>query len=134
LQLLAKSINLPPVKNANHRPRRPHARSNRKRKQTPAVKRAELRPKPGGGRSRKRFITAAEARQLATRYVLNRMFRGAPVQDDAKVPWYVHNVRREDVWLVYKNQPELLLQSSDVVVVCKRTGRILYEGSANDEG
>jgi hypothetical protein len=125
------------VKNANHRPRRPRAISIWKRKRTPAVKRAELRPKQGGGRRRKRFIAAAKARRLATRYVLNRMFRGAPVQDGAKAPWYAHNVRREDVWLVYKNCPvmqQMLLRSSDVVVVCKRTGRILYEGSANDEG
>ncbi len=25
-------------------------------------------------------------------------------------------------------------KSSSVVVICKRTGRVLYEGSANDEG
>jgi hypothetical protein len=62
------------------------------------------------------------------------MFRGAPVRDGAKAPWHAPNVRREDVWLVYKNQPVMLLQSSDVLVVCKRTGWILYEGSANDEG
>ena len=131
---MAKSIHLPPVKNANHRPRHPRARSIRKRKWTTAVNRAGLRPKPGGGRSRKRFIKAAEARRLATRYVLNRMFKGAAVRDGAQVCWCAPNVRREDVWLVYKNCHEMLLRSSDVVVVCKRTGRILYEGSANDEG
>ena len=122
------------MKNAKRRPRRSRDRSIRKRKQTPAAKHAELRPKPGGGRSRKRFITAAEARRLATRYVLNRIFKGAAVRDGAKVRWYVFNVRREDVWLVYKNCHEMLLRSSDVVVVCKRTGRILHEGSVGDEG
>ncbi len=121
------------MKNAKRRPRRSRDRSIRKRKQTPAAKHAELRPKPGGGRSRKRFITAAEAR-LATSYVLNRIFKGAAVRDGAKVRWHIFNVRREDVWLVYKNCHEMLLRSSDVVVVCKRTGRILHEGSVGDEG
>ena len=39
------------------------------------------------------------------------------------------------VWIVYKN-PEgpIALKSSDIVVVSKRTGRVLYEGSAGDEG
>lgn len=41
---------------------------------------------------------------------------------------------RKDVWVVYKNSEETALKSSDVVLVCKRTGRVLYEGSAQDEG
>jgi hypothetical protein len=61
------------------------------------------------------------------------MFKGAAVRDGAKVPWHVFKIRSEDVWLVYKNCHEMLLRSSDVVVVRKRTGRILHEGSANDE-
>ena len=41
----------------------------------------------------------------------------------------------EDVWVVYKN-PEnpMQLKSADIIAVCKRTGRILYEGTASDEG
>jgi hypothetical protein len=35
---------------------------------------------------------------------------------------------------VYKNFEEIALKSSEVVLVCKRTGRVLYEGPANDEG
>jgi hypothetical protein len=125
---------LSPVKNTKRRPRRPRNISIGKRKRTPAVKRAEMRPQPGGGRSRKRFITAAEARRRAIRYVLNRIFKGAAVRDGAKMRWHIFNLRREDVWLVYKNCHDMLLRSSDVVVVCKRAGRILHEGSANDEG
>jgi hypothetical protein len=40
----------------------------------------------------------------------------------------------KDVWVVYKNSGEITLKPSQVVLVWKRTGRVLYEGSANDEG
>ena len=39
-----------------------------------------------------------------------------------------------ECWVVYKNPKEIALKSSDVILVCKRTGRVLYEGSAGDEG
>jgi hypothetical protein len=81
-----------------------------------------------------KFITRAEARRRAERHVLNRMFKGATVRDGAVVGHNLYGVRREDTWVVYKNPREVALRSADVVVVCKRTGRVLYEGSANDEG
>jgi hypothetical protein len=38
-----------------------------------------------------------------------------------------------DVWVVYKHPANpMTLRSSEMVVVCKRTGRILYDGSAGD--
>ena len=41
----------------------------------------------------------------------------------------------DQVWVVYKNPDDpMSLKSSDVIVVSKRTGRVLYEGSAGDEG
>ena len=40
----------------------------------------------------------------------------------------------KDVWVVYKNSEGFGLKSSDVVLVSKRSGRVLYEGSACDEG
>ena len=47
----------------------------------------------------------------------------------------VYDLRTEDAWVVFKNSRELAaLRTSEVVVVCKRTGRILYDGPANDEG
>ena len=45
-----------------------------------------------------------------------------------------YGVRRRDTWVVYKNGFVTGLRASEVVVVCKRTGRVLYEGSAHDEG
>lgn len=96
---------------------------------------ASKRPKPRRGKVR--LITRAEARRRAERHVLNRLFKGATVRDGAAVRLGIYtrgNWTGKDVWLVYKNSDEIALKSSEVVLVCKRTGRVLYEGSAHDEG
>jgi hypothetical protein len=62
------------------------------------------------------------------------MFKGAKVRDGAEAGGGIYNVRRADTWVVYKNPRVSAFRSADVVVVCKRTGRVLYEGSAHDEG
>jgi len=95
------------------------------------------RPKPRSGK--KQFITRAEARQRAQQYVLNRMFKGAAVRDGAKARWCVYDptgkLAGRKVWLVYKNPDNPLeLKAASIIAVCKRTGRVLYEGSAHDEG
>lgn len=82
-------------------------------------------------------ITRAQAMRLAQRHVLARIFKGARVQDGAEVRLGVYvrgNWAARDVWVVYKNSEELALKSSDVVLVSKRKGQVLYEGSAGDEG
>jgi hypothetical protein len=62
------------------------------------------------------------------------MFKGATVRDGEISGLTLYNVRREDNWVVYKKRPSTGLRSSEIIVVCKRTGRVLYEGSACDEG
>ena len=63
------------------------------------------------------------------------MFGGARVADGKHARMAVYDLRTEDAWVVFKNSRELAaLRTSEVVVVCKRTGRILYDGPANDEG
>ena len=64
------------------------------------------------------------------------MFAGAPVRDGDAVRWHAYNVRRNDVWLVFPRieSDPARIGSSHVVVVCKRSGRILHVGSADDEG
>lgn len=47
---------------------------------------------------------------------------------------WAYNVPREDVWIVSLPTPGPMLASSEIIVVCHRTGRILYHGPANDEG
>jgi hypothetical protein len=98
-----------------------------------AVKPARPR-KPRQGARRSRFITKAEARRRAARRVLKRLFKGATVQDGAKAVLNVYGVRRKDTWVVSKIPRSLGFRASEVLVICKRTGRVLYDGPANDEG
>ena len=103
------------------------------RKLKKAVRKPAKRPKP----RKARFITRAEALRRAERHVFNRMFGGATVQDGVTAKLCIYNQggwSPKDVWVVYKNPKEIVLKSADVILVCKRTGRVLYEGSANDEG
>ena len=86
----------------------------------------------------KKCITAAEARRRAARHVVNQMFKGAKVADGAAVRLSLYtcgNWKAAQVWVVYKNPgAPMELKSSEIVIVSKRTGRILYEGAAGDEG
>ena len=113
--------------------------TNARRQLKRSVGRPTKRPKPR--RSRVRFITAAEARRRAERHVLKRVFKGAKVRDGKRANWHVYDqtgkLAGKEVWLVYPkpDQREIaVLRSSEIIVVCKRTGRALYEGTANDEG
>jgi len=104
-----------------------------KRPGTKASKPAE-RAKP-----KERLLTAAEARRRAERHVLRRMFKGATVRDSAAVKLGIYNRGNwagQDAWVVYPNDwtSGNELHSSQIIVICKRTGRVLYEGSAQDEG
>ncbi len=106
------------------------------------MKRAAGKPakRPGPRKGKVRFITQAEARRRAGRHVLKRLLRGATVRDGQAARWDVYDptgkLARKEVWLVYPNpeMPTAELRSSKVILVCKRTGQVLYEGSAHDEG
>jgi hypothetical protein len=88
-------------------------------------------------KTKKKAITVLQARRLAAKHVMARMFGKAPVRDGEKTESGIYFVKTNQVWLVfpdsYRDEP-VRLRSSDVVVVCKRTGRILYDGLAGDEG
>lgn len=89
-------------------------------------------------RLNRKHITPAEARRRAARHVLNRMFKGAQVADGAEVRLGIYiqgKWKPAEVWIVYKNPDDsMALKSSHIIVVSKRTGRVLYEGPAGDEG
>ena len=104
------------------------SKARRKLKKAAGKSAKRVRPRRG------KFITRAEARRLAGRHVLNRMFKGATVRDGVEAGGNLYGVRRKDTWVVYKNPRVSAFRSADVVVVCQRTGRVLYEGSAHDEG
>src|SRR3989442_12942769 len=83
-------------------------------------------PKPRPGKNA--FVTPAEARRRAARHVAGRIFKGAQVRDGAAVRlgiYFRDKWTAKDAWVVYKNSECLDLKSSDVVLVCKRTGRVL---------
>lgn len=96
------------------------------------------RPKRRRKSTRKRRITRAGALARAGRHLLDLMFKGATVLDGEDAWIKTYGVRHKDTWVVYKNPnyraDGFALKSSDVVVVCKRTGRVLYEGPAGGEG
>ena len=89
-------------------------------------------------RLNRKHITPAEARRRAARHVLKRMFQGATVADGAKARLCIYpggDWKPAEVWIVFKNPEDpMALKSSDIIVVSKRTGRVLYEGPASDEG
>jgi hypothetical protein len=106
----------------------------RRRAKRNAVK-ASRRPGPQRGNGR--FITRAEARRQAARHIAKGMFKGATVRDGAtaRLNLYFQGRRTvRDAWVVYKNHEDGALRSAEVVLVSKRTGRVLYEGPAHDEG
>lgn len=70
----------------------------------------------------------------AKRHVIDRLFKGATVRDGEEARVNAYHVRRKDTWVVYGKCAPTGLQPSEVVVICTRTGRVLYEGSAGDEG
>ena len=66
-----------------------------------------------------------------------RMFEDAPVKDGTEVRWNIYNVPLKNAWVVFPtSEPDqtMRLRSSRVVVVSKRTGRVLYDGPAGDDG
>jgi len=103
-------------------------------------KKTNLRPsrRPWRRSGKRLTITPAEARRRAGRHVLRRIFEGATVRDGAAARLNIYtrgSWKGKDVWVVYKNPDNPLeLKSSSIVVVGKRTGRVLYDGLAGDEG
>jgi hypothetical protein len=53
---------------------------------------------------------------------------------DAHVNVYGLRVPLGDCWVVYVPLPTLMLRSSEIIVVAKESGEVVYHGSANDEG
>ena len=84
----------------------------------------------------KKAISATQARRLAAKHVMARMFDNATVRDGAEIDGRIYSLPCKELWMVFPNrQAEIsTLCSSPVVGVCKRTGRVRYTGPANDEG
>lgn len=101
-----------------------------------APKKKPVRVTKRPAKPRKKAVSATQARRLAARHVMARMFADVPVRDGADVK-RLYRLWREDVWIVFPNREDehiSTLCASRVIVVSKRTGRVLFEGDANDEG
>lgn len=91
-------------------------------------------------KTKPKMVSPSEARRRAGDFLIRSLLRGAKVKDGATARWspsYGYKpLNPSKVWLVFLQQRgnEISLRSSEVVAVCKRTGRVLYHGSANDEG
>jgi hypothetical protein len=98
-----------------------------------------IRHLPANRRNRRQLwrVSPAQARKLAVRQTRDAGFIGAKVEDGSAVRWWAYSIRRKEVWIVFRKRDEheqYLLSSSRIVVVCKRTGAVLYVGDACDEG
>lgn len=54
-------------------------------------------------RPRKKAVSAIQARRLAARHVMARMFDDVPVRDGAEMKGSVYHMRSGHVWLVFPN-------------------------------
>ena len=85
-------------------------------------------------------ITAAAARRRAAQFVLKKMFAGARACDGVKARFCIYDATGKlagrRFWVVYPNMVgnPAEIKASEVVIVCQRSGKILYVGSARDEG
>ena len=50
---------------------------------------------------RKQAVGAIQARRLAARHIMARMFDDAPVRDGAETNERIYNLRSNDVWMVF---------------------------------
>lgn len=103
--------------------------------------REDLNEVPSSGRSGP--VARDEARQIAEAYIASHPGRlaGATVsvvrslEDDGFRRPNAYGVRLEGCWIVYLEGTSVeALKSSEIIVVCKTTGEVVYSGSAHDEG
>ena len=87
-------------------------------------------------------MTRDEARQIASDYLRQRgrdvRIRHVLLWDEITVrkpaPYFTSPVRPEDCWVCYLESQVMMLASSEIVLVTRDTGEVVYAGSASDEG
>src|SRR5262245_35560500 len=77
-------------------------------------------------------ITAMDAKRRAERHLANRIFKALTVVEGDGARRWTYGLSRRDVWVVQFDSFPARLAPSQIVLVCKRTGRILYDGLACD--
>lgn len=85
-------------------------------------------------------ISRERAGEFATGTLMRHISRDLRVLDFAETGWsqlnlyQIRPINPRDCWFAFYPPDGLSLQSSHIAVISKRTGEVLYEGSANDEG
>ena len=87
-------------------------------------------------------MTRDEARRIASDYLRQRGrdvgIRHVLLWDEITfrkpAPYFSGSVRPEDCWVCYLESQGWMLASSEIVLVARETGEVVYAGSASDEG
>ncbi len=90
-------------------------------------------------------ISREEAAEIAERFLEDSGRRSFSIRNiwdiwELKLrrpnPHFVTHIRWDHCWIAYLEGPlsGIMLKSSDIIVISKETGEILYSGDANDEG
>jgi hypothetical protein len=87
-----------------------------------------------------RCITRRQAQQIAVTHTGDDNYARGDVLDLRVAKMNIYPRPTENAWVVYRFHPMpdangiCWLISSDIAIISKRTGKILYLGSAHDEG
>ncbi|MCK4325742.1 hypothetical protein KAW55_03210 [bacterium] len=86
-------------------------------------------------------VTRKRAFEIAWDYLLNRPIENCvsvgqvlPIDELVRSEPCIYGYNLDDYWLAYAKRPFKGLHSSQVLLISKVTGEVVYAGSANDEG
>jgi hypothetical protein len=90
-------------------------------------------------------VTREEAAKITEQFLKESAWAGFSVghvyswneiKDRRFSPWFTRPIQLDRCWIVYLDTPccGTVIMSSEIVIVSKKTGEVLYRGSANDEG
>jgi hypothetical protein len=89
------------------------------------------------------MVTREEALEIASAYeAKHRPFDCVGIErvlsldevNSARLNPYYSGPPLRECWIAYAERGRLMIQSSDVILTSKATGKVVYAGSANDEG
>ena len=80
------------------------------------------------------MINPKKAIEIARKHVSDTYVQR--VVDAREININIYGVDKSNAWCVFVEPPKqtLALRSAEIILIDKKTGKILYEGSANDEG
>lgn len=84
---------------------------------------------------RSKKLSRHQALSRAKAHICHELLGKSPrIVDSRYAEVRAYNVDTKNAWVIYKVSKEIAFKSSEVIVVCKRTGKVIYEGAAGDEG